>query len=119
METSELLTQSSTGLSAGPGPAMVPRGRVCAVALAQGAVLTAGGVTAGAGTETSAAEVEFMTTTPDGEATALGMPPLPVPRSLHTCTPLQDGSALITGGLETTQLPGTVLGDAYVFIAAP
>ena len=102
------------------GPAIAPRGDACAAALADGQVLTAGGNAADfTGTPTSTDAAELITTSPDGSATALGMPPLPAPRMQHTCTTLADGSVLILGGLLDSGGSQTVLSDATIFMPAP
>lgn len=101
------------------GPAIGGRGDLCAAALAQGQVLTAGGRSAPfGGTAVATDEAELITLTPNGEATTLGMPPLPAPRWQHTCTALGDGSVLIVGGLDDTGSP-RVLSDALIFMPAP
>lgn len=101
------------------GPAIGGRGDLCAAALAGGQVLTAGGRVGSFDAPAVATDAaELITVTPDGDATALGMPPLPAPRWQHTCTTLGDGSVLILGGLDDTGSP-RVLQDAEIFMPAP
>jgi hypothetical protein len=102
------------------GPTVGARGAPCAVALAKGQVLVAGGreLTL-AGEAQASAGAELITSTPDGGATSLGMPPLPAPRWQHTCTPLADGSVLILGGLDDADGNREVLQDAVIFMPTP
>jgi hypothetical protein len=116
--SSEIILGGGTPSDA-DGPAIGGRGDLCAAALADGQVLTAGGRSAPFGGDAVATdEAELITLTPNGEATTLGMPPLPAPRWQHTCTALGDGSVLILGGLDDSGAP-RVLSDALIFMPAP
>jgi len=98
------------------GPSIDGRGDLCAAALAEGQVLTAGGRTVSFdGQAVPTDEAELVTVTPNGDTTTLGMPPLPAPRWQHTCTALGDGSVLILGGVNEAG----VLQDAAIFMPAP
>lgn len=114
-----------------PGPnlgasATVPgRGDACAAQLGTDAVLLSGGRTAdqmGVATRSDRTSVIF-TPPSSGGLTSLEGPNLPRPRYFHTCTTLNDGSVLVTGGIDET-FDGTtttteILQDAYIYTPVP
>jgi len=53
--------------------------------------------------------------------TALGSdgPALPVPRYLHSCTLLNDGTVLVLGGLNEQITSHEILQDAWIYQPAP
>jgi hypothetical protein len=68
----------------------------------------------------SDATSELIKVNPQGGVTSLAGPNLPVPRYAHTCTALQDGTVLVTGGInETAAGTQEILQDAYIYQPAP
>lgn len=120
LANSEIIAGGPGGLSVSNGPALTPRAQLCAVSLSAGQVFTAGGISNSAGSTSTVTATELFTLSPAGLITVLGMPPLPGGgRYLHTCTMLEDGSALILGGEDSTTSPPQVLQDALVFMPPP
>ncbi len=115
---SEILDFSSESPTLAVGPSTVARGELCAVALQDGRVLAAGGQRPGGGGLMSTGLVELITPTPNVTGGVLGMEPVG-PRYLHTCTPLPDGSVLVTGGLDTSGDTSRLAQGALVFMPTP
>ncbi|MBK7863339.1 MAG: hypothetical protein IPJ65_33015 [Archangiaceae bacterium] len=90
------------------------RGDACAALLAEGNVLAIGGKNASAMADNSATLIRFDQT--KGTLTSAAAAPLKVPRYLHTCTTLADGSVLVTGGMSDD---ATVLQDAWIYTPIP
>jgi hypothetical protein len=103
------------------GPSITGRGDACAVALADGRVLVAGGrrnSEFGGGLHATG-QVELLTRATSPTAGVLGMEPLEHPRYLHTCTALPDGTVLIAGGVDDSGGSGRFLDDALIFTPPP
>jgi hypothetical protein len=94
------------------------RGDLCAAALADGRVLTAGGRTFDTGMAKSLGTVELIANN-GGTAAVIPQQGLATYRSNHTCTTLKDGSVLILGGLNEQNGQQTVLQDALIFMPQP
>lgn len=119
LASSEILSTGST-FKVSEGPAIAPRGDVCAAKLEDGRVLTLGGRGSdGLGGPQSSASVELIIPSPSGAATVLGAPSLAQARHFHSCTTLADGSVLVTGGLHETPSGASVLQDAWIYMPAP
>ncbi len=103
------------------GPAVTPRGLLCAVPLGDGRILTVGGRGLDLNFSPVGSDaVEVTTPTSSGGAAVLGLQPLPVGRFQHTCTLLPDGTVLVLGGLsEDFAANLAVLGDAWVITPRP
>lgn len=130
LATSEVVSGGSGGTAVvGSGPSIrAARGDLCAVSLLDGTVLAMGGRTSDI-LDGGAADGGFQTRS---DSTAVLLKPhstgvstipvanLPQARYGHTCTTLQDGSVLVTGGIKE-QDDGTVsiLQDAYIYTPAP
>lgn len=113
---------SSQSASVAPGPAVGARGDICAVTMLDGAVMAIGGRTALMPGTSGTSDVTSVIIKASGQGglSSLGGPDLPVGRYSHTCTALQDGTVLVTGGIN--ELPsGTqeILQDAYIYQPAP
>lgn len=117
---------ASTEILSGPmgivssGPNITALGEVCAAPLSDGRVVILGGRTAdeAQGQPRSSAETMVMSAGAQGAVSILGGPDLPTPRHAHTCTPLLDGTVLITGGIdEGAGL--TTLDDAWIYQPTP
>ncbi len=103
------------------GPSIMARGDACAVALADGRVVTVGGRrVAREGGLRSTGEVELLTLmAASPSAGALGMTPLVRPRYLHTCMALPDGTVLIAGGVDDSGADARFLDDVVIFTPPP
>ena len=102
------------------GPQVAARSELCAVALPDGRVLTAGGVRADVSGGVSDARAELLVPGREGRAHAVfGLKPLGRARYLHTCTTLPDGAVLIAGGRDLEGQGGATLGDVMVFMPPP
>lgn len=118
MATTELVDVGGA-MTVSDGPAVSPRGDVCATALPDGRVLTIGGRAGDFGVPRSDPSAEMITKVSTGAVTSLGMPPLAVPRYHHTCTLLPDGTVLVLGGLRDEFGPLEALRDAWIFTPVP
>lgn len=117
---SELLDLQSDAPTILQGPTIVGRGDLCAVALPGGRIFTAGGRRQdGQGVLTSSGSVELITPTEGLTGGVLGMTPVPPARYLHTCTPLADGSVLVSGGVNADGRTTQVASGTYVFMPVP
>ncbi len=118
--SSEVLNASAA--TVGPGPDIrTARGDVCAVTMTDGTVLAVGGRTSDTGAPPrSDATAVLITAASTGGVTSIGAPNLPKARYFHTCTALQDGTVLVTGGINEL-VDGTVeiLQDAYIYTPTP
>lgn len=118
--SSEIVSSQSATVSM--GPAVGARGDICAVTMVDGTVMAVGGRTAlmpGANGDSDATSI-LIKGSSSGGVTSLGGPNLPVPRYSHTCTALQDGTVLVTGGInETSSGTQEILQDAYIYQPAP
>jgi hypothetical protein len=109
---------SSGSVTQQPTTLATARGDLCAAALADGRVLTAGGRTFQTGMAQSLGTVELIANN-GGTAAVLPQQALPTPRSNHTCTTLKDGSVLILGGMNEQNGQQTVLQDALIYMPQP
>jgi hypothetical protein len=117
---SELLELQSDAPTIAQGPSIVGRGELCAVALPGGRVFTAGGRRQdGQGFLASSGSAELITPTEGLTGGVLGMTPVPFARYLHTCTPLQDGSVLVSGGVSSDGRSTQLALGTYVFMPVP
>lgn len=118
--SSEIVSSQSATVSM--GPAVGARGDICAVTMVDGTVMAVGGRTAqmpGAFGDSDATSI-LIKGSSQGGVTSLGGPNLPIPRYAHTCTALQDGTVLVTGGInETAAGTQEILQDAYIYQPAP
>ncbi len=117
--SSEIVNTSNSSVS--PGPTVGGRGKMCAVQMADGSVLTIGGMTtdAPAAPPHSDASTVIITSNKAGGAQGIGGPPLSVPRYDHTCTALRDGTVLVTGGVNEQNGIREILQDAWIYQPAP
>lgn len=118
--SSQVIT-SQTGMVS-QGPALTARGDICAVTMADGTVLAIGGRTAEmpGPTGDSSASTTLIRSSNQGGLTPTEGPNLPVPRYAHTCTALDDGTVLVTGGINETVSGGQeILQDAWIYQPAP
>jgi hypothetical protein len=118
--SSEIVNSSNT--SVGPGPAVGERGDICAVVLKDGSVLSIGGRTSDmVGTAArSDARVELIKATTAGAISSIGAPSLATARYFHTCTALDDGTVLVTGGVnEAANGTIEILQDAWIYQPSP
>jgi hypothetical protein len=120
LSSSEIVASQSATVA--PGPAVGPRGDICAVTMTDGTVIAIGGRTSQmpAATGVSDATSTLIKASVEGGVTSLPGPTLPVPRYSHTCTALQDGTVLVTGGID--EIAGgsvTILQDAFIYQPAP
>jgi hypothetical protein len=119
--SSEIVSSQSATVTAGP-PMPGALGDVCAVTLVDGSVLAVGGRSSQmpAAFGTSSAASALIRASSQGGVLREDGPNLPIGRYAHTCTALQDGTVLVTGGIRETEA-GTqeVLQDAYLFQPAP
>ena len=120
LASAEVLTAGQT-LQVKEGPSIVARGDACAVALADGRVVTVGGRRfSSTGGLRSTGEVEVLTPVEASpSAGALGMTPLVRPRYLHSCTALPDGTVLIAGGVDDSGGDARFLDDVVIFTPPP
>jgi len=94
------------------------RGDVCTALLQSGNVLAVGGRKIGGASDGTATVVRYDVS--KATLTASPTAPLKVPRYLHTCTTMADGSVLVTGGLrDDTGSAPTVLRDAWIYTPIP
>jgi hypothetical protein len=117
------LLASSEGVSqegVTDGPQVAARSELCAVALPDGRVFTAGGLRADWSGLVSDARAELLLPGQQGrEPTVFGLKPLGRARYLHTCTVLPDGAVLVVGGRDLEGQGGATLGDLTVFMPPP
>lgn len=118
VQTSELVN-SNTGQVA-PGATIPARGESCAVTLANGDVFLVGG----RGLDGSMNPVSLDSTLTIQVAASGGTQANPGPalnraRYQHTCSLLQDGTVLVTGGLDLEPGSQTILSDAYIYQPPP
>jgi hypothetical protein len=104
------------------GPNIGARGGICAALLPQGQVMAVGGRNIEDGgqntqSDDSAERISFDPQT--GVLSQVGMSTLKKGRWGHTCTTLQDGSVLITGGVNEGAGDQTVLQDAWIYTPIP
>ena len=121
--SSEILS-SSTTISPGPNDVGTARGEICAVTLADGRVLAVGGRTSDSGAPArSDATAVMITAAETGGVTSESRPALPKARYHHTCTALNDGTVLVTGGINEFSTGGNqtfeILQDAYIYTPTP
>ena len=96
------------------------RGYLCAAPLGDGRVLTVGGyLVDGATGARSDSSAELISPKADGTAEAVALPSMNQGRHFATCTPMQDGSVLVLGGLNVVGASQTTLDEAWVFTPAP
>jgi len=118
--TSEIVSSQSATVS--PGPNVGARGELCAVTMPDGTVMAIGGRTSTMAGMTGVSDgtSTLVKVNAQGGVTSLPGPTLPVPRYAHTCTALQDGTVLVTGGIN--EIAGgsvTILQDAFIYQPAP
>ncbi len=113
------LVAAGQALEVKQGPSIMARGDACAVALADGRVVTVGGRRARGNGLRSTGEVEVLTPAANATAGALGMVSLESPRYLHTCTALPDGTVLIAGGVNDSEGEARVLDEVLIFTPPP
>ena len=82
-------------------------------------MLTAGGQRQGGRSAVSTGQTELITPTENVTGGVLGMPPVEPARHLHTCTPLPDGSVLVTGGLDTSEDSSRTATGAFILMPVP
>lgn len=117
---SELLDLQSDAPTISQGPTIVGRGELCAVTLPGGRVLTAGGRRQnGEGFLASSGSVELITPTDGLTGGVLGMSSVQPARYLHTCTPLPDGSVLVSGGVDSDGRGMRPASGTYLFMPVP
>ncbi len=118
VSTSEVVGTQSGMVSA--GATVGSRGEACAVTLNSGDVFIAGG----RGVDNSNMPQSQGTTVllhvgNMGGTEPLGGPTLTKPRYQHTCSLLQDGTVLVTGGVDEERGIFTILQDAYIYQPVP
>jgi len=103
------------------GPAVSPRGAMCAVPLGDGRIFTVGGRTEDLGLDwVASGDADLLVPTSTGGAANLGLPPMAVGRYQHSCTLLADGTVLVLGGLtEDADGATAILDEAWVMNPAP
>jgi len=120
VSSSELLDLQGEAPTILQGPTIVGRGELCAVTLPGGRVLTAGGRRQGSeGGLESTGVTELITPTEGMTGGVLGMTPVQPARYLHTCTPLPDGSVLVSGGVEASGRGMRQASGTYLFMPVP
>lgn len=120
LNTSETVN-ASTGV-VGSGPAVGSRGDTCVVKLKDGSIFSIGGRTVDAnnGPARSDATTVLIRSNGSGGTAVSNGPELKSGRYYHTCTLLNDGSVLVTGGVnEATSGAQEVLQDAYIYMPPP
>lgn len=122
VQTTEVVQSGVTTVARGAD--IGSRGELCAVTLKDGnTVLAIGGRTADMNGMMVRSDATTMIVRNDGRGGTTGQngPSLAVGRYLHTCTLLDDGSVLVTGGLnETAANPsGEVLNDVWIYTPVP
>ena len=118
--SSEIVSTATSNVAM--GPSVGTRGDICAVTLLDGTVLAVGGRTTDSvgGPPRSDDSTVLIKSSPTGGKTSLGGPALETPRFSHTCTLLQDGAVLITGGVyEQSNGKTEILQDAWIYQPAP
>jgi len=122
--SSEIVGTSTTQVTVGPtvgSSGTGGRGDICSVQLNDGTVLAIGGLTVdapGAAGRSDGSTV-ILKSTSEGAAQGVVGPELAVPRFLHSCTLLADGSVLVLGGLNEQAAIHEVLQDAWIYQPAP
>ncbi len=117
--SSEVVSTASATVSM--GPSVGTRGDICAVTMADGTVLAVGGRTADSanGPSRSDDSTVLIKSSAGGVSTSVGGPNLETARFSHTCTLLQDGAVLITGGVSEQGTSIEILQDAWIYQPAP
>lgn len=118
--SSEIISSQSATVTMGPN--VGSRGDICAVTMQDGTVLAVGGRTSlmPSSSGTSDPTSSLIKVSEQGGVTSLGGPSLTVGRYAHTCTALQDGTVLVTGGInEIAGGAQEILQDAYIYQPAP
>ncbi|ADO73589.1 Kelch repeat protein [Stigmatella aurantiaca DW4/3-1] len=118
---SEVIDWSAAVPRVSEGPSFVARGDVCAEALSAGRVFVAGGRRQDPASFklVSSGLVEQVIPTASETSAVLGQPPLASARYLHTCTPLPDGSVLVTGGLDDSLGSPVIQESALIYMPVP
>lgn len=117
--SSEIVVTATSAV--GAGPTVGGRGDSCATQLPDGSLIAIGGLAVdipGAKGRSDGSSV-ILKSTGTGTAQAFSGPDLAVPRYLHTCTALRDGSVLVLGGLNDQITSRDVLQDAWIYQPAP
>ena len=122
--SSEIVNSATTQVTVGPtvgSSGTGGRGDICSVQLNDGTVLAIGGLTVDApgAAGRSDASTTVIKSTSEGAAQGVVGPELSVPRFLHSCTLLADGSVLVLGGLNEQAAIHEVLQDAWIYQPAP
>ncbi|WP_158616204.1 MULTISPECIES: kelch repeat-containing protein [Corallococcus] len=99
------------------GPALMPRGNLCAVTLPDGRVMALGGRGTGIGTTYAQPWVELITPHAGAQPTVLGLTLMPQPRVWHTCSALPDGSVLVVGGVDDST--GEIRANSEALVVMP
>ncbi|WP_375743941.1 kelch motif-containing protein [Corallococcus interemptor] len=99
------------------GPALMPRGNLCAVTLTDGRVVALGGRGTGFGTTYAVPWAELITPHAGAQPTVLGLPLMPQPRVWHTCSALPDGSVLVVGGVDDST--GEIRANTEALVVMP
>jgi hypothetical protein len=83
--------------------------------------MAVGGRTTDAASSPARSEVatQLVKASMSGGLTALAGPDLPIARWAHTCTTLNDGSVLVTGGINEKDATQEILQDAWIYTPAP
>ena len=117
--SSEVVSTASATVAM--GPSVGTRGDICAVTMADGTVLAVGGRTIDSANGPSRSDDSTVLIKPSasGGSTSVGGPNLETARYSHTCTLLQDGAVLITGGVSEQGSTVEILQDAWIYQPAP
>ncbi|MDR0964901.1 MAG: hypothetical protein LBM75_00050 [Myxococcales bacterium] len=91
------------------------RGQMCAVTLKNGSILAVGGRTSMTASSTASAAVDLFSAS-SGHLMSEATPPMSQPRYLHTCTLLDNGMLLVTGGIGAS---GTAVNTMEIYTPKP